>query len=85
MPWAKLWQDIRERVEKRRDRAVTLSVDEIRSMTGTDQNIDKLWWWEMMDQKTAVGAEPLEPYGLRCEPRMLGNRVQAVTFRRETS
>jgi hypothetical protein len=80
MPWAKLWQDIRRRVDARRDHILILTVEEIRAATGTDQNIDKLWWWEMVANQTALGAEPLAPYGLCCEPRLLSDRVYAVTF-----
>jgi hypothetical protein len=58
---AKLWNDIRQQLDKRRVHALTLTVDEIRSMTGTEQNIDKVWWWELVDKKTAVEPEPWEP------------------------
>ena len=45
MPWARLWQDIGQRVDAQKPGRVTLTIDEIRSTTGTEQNIDKPWWW----------------------------------------
>lgn len=80
LPWAKLWGDVRKRVNARKNHALTLTVDEIRAMTGTDQNVDKPWWWELGANKTAIGSEPLAPHGLQGEPRVLDGKVYAVTF-----
>jgi hypothetical protein len=80
--WSTLWQDIRNRVDARNDRRLTLTVEEIRSLTGTWRNIDEPFWWETMAGHPVIAAVPLENYGLRCEPRILGNRVYAVTFMR---
>jgi hypothetical protein len=83
MPWIRLWQNIRHRVDALSTHRLTLTIDEIRTATGSSQNLDKLWWWEMMN-KMALGAVPPRDHGLTCHPHVIDKEVYAVTFARRT-
>ena len=82
MPWIRLWQDIRQRVDALRTHRLTLSIEDIRQATGSRQNLDKLWWWERMDNKTVLGTVRFRDHGLTCLPHVIEKEVYAITFER---
>ena len=85
MPWARLWQDIGQRVDAQKPSRVTLTIDEIRSTTGTEQNIDKPWWWGPLacDETVTGNNVRLCESGLSGQLHVANGRVTAVTFRRK--
>jgi hypothetical protein len=82
MPWPKIWQDIRERVDAQKDHRLTLTIDEIQEAAGSGDNLDKQWWWQMVSDQTMVSCVPPAHFGIHCKPRTSNGRVVSVTFTR---
>jgi hypothetical protein len=82
MEWGVFWQEVRGRVDACPDRPLTLPVSEIKTLTGTDQSIDRPWWWDIMCDPAEIGSTPLADYGLACQPHIEMGRVTSVTFSR---
>ena len=80
--WDKWWREVRRRVDARKNKTVTLTIEEIRQGANCgQQNIDRPWWWEMVcDAKTPSGNERLSDYGLACQALVEKGAVFAVTF-----
>lgn len=84
MPWRTLWRGIRQRVDHHEDRRVTLTVAEIRAMTGTDQNLDKPWWWSIASDAAVPGNDVrLQESGLDWQLHTRSGHVYSVTFTRK--
>jgi hypothetical protein len=78
----KLWQDIRRRLDESDAGQLKLSTGEIQEATGSENNLDQPWWWQMICNHTMISSVPPSRFGIHCKPHIKNNRVVSVTFSR---